>query len=41
MVKIVRFHELGGPKILKVEDLPLADPGEGEVRLQVKAISLN
>lgn len=41
MAKIVRFHELGGPEVLKIEDLPLAEPGEEEVRLQVKAIGLN
>ena len=37
MAKIVRFHELGGPEVLKIEDLPLAEPGEEEVRLQVIA----
>ncbi len=41
MTKIVRFYELGGPDVLKIEDLPLAEPGEGDVRLQVKAIGLN
>ena len=41
MVKIVRFHELGDADVLKIEDLPLAEPQEGEVRLQVKAIGLN
>ena len=41
MPKIVRFHETGGPEVLKVEDLPLTEPGEGEVRLRVEAIGLN
>ncbi|MEM8830907.1 MAG: zinc-dependent alcohol dehydrogenase family protein [Cyanobacteria bacterium P01_G01_bin.19] len=41
MVKIVRFHELGSPEVLKIEDLPLVEPKEGEIRLQVKAIGLN
>lgn len=41
MPKIVRFHETGGPEVLKIEDLPLAQPGEGEVRLNVEAIGLN
>ncbi len=41
MPKIVRFHETGGPEVLKIEDMPLADPGEGEVRLNVEAIGLN
>ncbi len=41
MPKIVRFHETGGAEVLKVEDLPLAEPGKGEVRLKVEAIGLN
>lgn len=41
MPKIVRFHETGGAEVLKLEELPLAEPGPGEVRLQVAAIGLN
>ncbi len=41
MPKIVRFHETGGAEVLKLEDLPLSDPGSGEVRLKVEAIGLN
>ena len=41
MPKIVRFHELGGPEVLKIEDLPSKEPGKGEVRLKVQAIGLN
>ena len=41
MPKIVRFHETGSAEVLKLEDLPLAEPGEGEIRLRVKAIGLN
>lgn len=41
MPKIVRFNETGGPEVLTLEDLPLAEPGEGEVRLTVEAIGLN
>lgn len=40
-VKIVRFHELGGPEVLRLEDHPLPEPGPGELRLRVKAIGLN
>ncbi len=39
--KIVRFHALGGPEVLKIEELPIPEPGKGEVRLSVKAIGLN
>ncbi len=41
MPKIVRFHQTGGAEVLKIEDLPLAEPGKGEVRLKVEAIGLN
>jgi NADPH:quinone reductase-like Zn-dependent oxidoreductase len=41
MPKIVRFHETGGPDVLKFEDLPSKEPGKGEVRIKVQAIGLN
>ena len=37
----MRFHETGGAEVLKLDDLPLANPGKGEVRLKVEAIGLN
>jgi NADPH:quinone reductase-like Zn-dependent oxidoreductase len=41
MPRIVRFHTLGGPENLKLEDAPSRQPGEGEVKLRVQAIGLN
>jgi NADPH:quinone reductase-like Zn-dependent oxidoreductase len=41
MPKIVRFYQTGGAEVLKLDELPLAEPGEGEVRLKVEAIGLN
>ena len=41
MPKVVRFHNTGEADVLKVEDLPLTEPGKGEVRLKVDAIGLN
>ena len=41
MPKIVRFHQLGGPENLKIEDVPSQQPGKGEVRLRVQAVGLN
>jgi len=41
MAKIVRFHQLGGPEVLKIEEVPTQEPKKGEVRLRVKAIGLN
>src|SRR5262245_45448162 len=41
MAKIARFHKLGGPEVLKIEDLPSRQPSKGEVVLRVQAIGLN
>src|SRR5262245_21346965 len=39
--RIVRFHKLGGPEVIQIDELPLPEPGKGEVRLKVEAIGLN
>jgi NADPH:quinone reductase-like Zn-dependent oxidoreductase len=39
--KVVRLHALGGPEVLEIEELPLAAPKAGEVRIKVQAIGLN
>ena len=41
MPKVVRFHRLGPPEVLEIEELPLQEPGPGEVRLRVEAFGLN
>lgn len=41
MPKIVQFDEIGGPEVLKLQDVPLAEPGPGEVRIKVQAFGLN
>jgi len=41
MPKVVRFHELGGPEVLRFEDQPVRHPQAGEVRIRVQAIGLN
>ncbi|WP_066954499.1 zinc-dependent alcohol dehydrogenase family protein [Streptomyces lushanensis] len=41
-MKAVRFDQYGEPaKVLAVEDLPLPEPGEGEVRVRVVASPVN
>ncbi len=39
--KAVRIHELGGPEVLRWEEVPLADPGSGEVLVRHEAVGLN
>lgn len=41
MSRIVRFHELGGPEVLRIEEHTFGDPGRGELRIRVQAIGLN
>ncbi|KAL5569865.1 hypothetical protein UlMin_026440, partial [Ulmus minor] len=41
MVKAIRVYEIGGPEVLKWEDVEIGEPKEGEVRVKNKAIGLN
>ena len=41
MARVVRFHELGGPEVLRLEEITFEDPALGELRLKVGAIGLN
>jgi len=41
MAKAVRFNEIGGPEVLKYQDVEVGEPGPGEVRLRQVAIGLN
>jgi NADPH:quinone reductase-like Zn-dependent oxidoreductase len=41
MPKIIRFHQIGGPENLKLEELPSREPGKGEVKLKVQGVGLN
>ena len=40
-MRAIRFHETGGPDVLRLDDLPMPEPGPGEVRMKVEAIGLN
>lgn len=41
MPKMIRFHEIGGPEVLKVEEEASRQPGQGAVKLRVQAVGLN
>ncbi len=41
MARVVRFYEVGGPEVLKIEEVPSRQPAKGEVTLRVRAIGLN
>ncbi|MGW2143506.1 NADP-dependent oxidoreductase [Nonomuraea bangladeshensis] len=40
-MKAVRFHEFGGPEVLRHEDVAQPAPGAGQVRIRVAATSFN
>ncbi|SNY30380.1 NADP-dependent oxidoreductase [Paractinoplanes atraurantiacus] len=40
-MKAVRFHEFGGPEVLRLEDVEQPTPGPGQVRIRVAATSFN
>src|SRR5437016_2563912 len=40
-MKAVRFHEHGGPNVLRYEDAPDPDLAPGEVLVRVRACALN
>ena len=40
-MKAIRIHEDGGPDVLRYEDVPDPEPGEGEVLIELRAASLN
>lgn len=41
MPKAVRFYALGGPEVLKIEDVPLRQLQKGEIVIDVAAVGLN
>jgi NADPH2:quinone reductase len=41
MSSAIRIHEVGGPEVLKWEEVTVGDPGPGEVRLRHGAVGLN
>lgn len=41
MTRVVRFHEIGSPEVLKIEDVQVPAPKAGEVQIRVKAMGLN
>ena len=41
MSRIIRFHQTGGPEVLRIEEVDMPAPEAGEVRIAVKALGLN
>ena len=41
MSRAIRIHETGGPEVMRLEDVDVGPPGEGEVQVRHTAIGLN
>ncbi|MCA8930136.1 MAG: quinone oxidoreductase, partial [Alphaproteobacteria bacterium] len=41
MAHAIRFHENGGPEVLKWEEVPVGEPGPGQIRVRNTAVGLN
>jgi NADPH2:quinone reductase len=41
MAKAVRYHKQGGPEVLQFEEVPVGEPGQGQVRVRHTAIGVN
>ena len=39
--KTIQIAEYGGPEVMKMVELPVGEPGEGQIRLRHRAIGLN
>src|SRR4051812_19826323 len=40
-MRAVRIHECGGLDNIVIDDIPRPEPGDGEVMIEVRAVSLN
>lgn len=40
-MKAIQIKEFGGPEVLKLEEIPLPEPGDGQVRVKIEAIGIN
>ena len=41
MTRVVRFHEHGGPEVLRIENVDIPGPARGEIQIRIKALGLN
>ena len=40
-MKAIRYHEKGGPEVLRLEEVPMPEPGSHEVLIKVEAAGVN
>jgi NADPH2:quinone reductase len=40
-MRAIRYHQTGGPEVLRLEEVPEPEPGPGEILLRVHAVGVN
>ena len=40
-MKAIRVHRTGGPEVLRLEDVPIPEPGPGQLLVRVEAAGVN
>jgi NADPH2:quinone reductase len=40
-MKAIQLHSTGGPEVLQVADLPIPEPGQGQILIRIEAIGVN
>ena len=40
-MKAIQIHETGGPEVLELAELPIPQPGPGQVLIRVEAVGVN
>ena len=41
MMRAAVFEDFGGPEVIEIKNVPMPDPGPGEVRIKVEAAAMN
>ncbi len=41
MAKTIRIHETGGPEVLRLDDVPVGEPGPGQARVRNTVVGVN
>ena len=40
-MRAMRVHEYGGPEVMRLEEVPVPEPGKGEALVKLAAVGVN
>ncbi len=40
-MKAIVVHQFGGPEVMRIEDVPIPEPGAGQVLVKIAAVGVN